>query len=242
MLLEILFREDRISIAIDIHRYGDVIVAATPFTSRVSIWKHEIYFSTPIELTFSEEDYIYRVERGGVYYWPPEKALCLFHGFSHSYTPVIYIGRIVDPLNMLFSISGGEVEVSIHRIDERFSHIVEILKKLGYTVATPIRGGERVVTAYSQKKNNRYSYIITVEDYGMYIESEGIAKYRDDIISIRELQLLRDIVKNRVYSRVDISEDGYIVITATVRNVDELPKAINDIETTLNNIPIFTKV
>ncbi len=242
MLLEVLFKEDNMSIAIDVHRYSNVIVAATPFKSKVSIWKHEIYFSTPIELSFSEEDFVYRVERGGVYYWPPEKALCLFYGFSHSYTPVIYIGRIVDPLNTLFNISSREVEVSTHRVDEGFSHIVEALKKLGYIVSTPIRGGERVVTAYSQRGSTRYSYIITVEKYGIYIESEGLAKYRDDITSIKELQLLKDVVKDRVYSRVDISEDGYIVITATVRSIEELPKAINDIEATLSGIPTLIKV
>lgn len=242
MLLEILFKDFETSVVVDIHKYGDTISTVVPFRSKATVWKHEIYFPIPIELRFSEKELMHKVERGGVYYWPPGKALCLFYGFTHSYTPVIYLGRIVDPLNALFSLGGGEIEVLIHKIDEKFASVIEMLKGLGYTVATPLRKGERVVAAYSQREDMRFSYTIVVEEYGIYVESEGLAKYRDDLATIKELQLLKEAVKDRRYSRIDISEDGYIVVTATAQSVEELPKVIKDVEATLPHIPVFVKV
>ena len=236
MLLEVLFRGFETSVVLDVQSYVEAFNSALPFTSEAIVWKHEIYFSTPVELGSRESRPIYRVERGGVYYWPPGKALCLFYGFSQPYTPVLYLGRIVDPLNIFYGLGPGGVEVSRHSIDDRLTKVVEVLRGLGYTAATPVRKGERTVVAYRVRGGHRYSYTLSVEDYGVYIEGEGLAKYRDDPSTIEWVQTLESAISDRLYSRVDLTEDGYIAITATAKDLGELPKAIEDLEKALDTI------
>lgn len=242
MLLEVLFRDFETSVVLDIQSFVDAIEPAIPFSSRAAVWKHEIYFSTPVELMAVEPHYIYRVERGGVYYWPPERALCLFYGFSHPYTPVLHLGRVVDPLHIFHSLGSGDVEVARHSIDNRFSRVAEVLRGLGYTAATPMRRGERTVVAYRLLGGRRYSYTLSVEDYGVYIEGEGLARYGDDLRTVERLQALESAMARRLYSRVDLTEDGYIAVTATVRGLDELPRAIEDIERALDDVYKLTTV
>ncbi|MEM4789774.1 MAG: cyclophilin-like fold protein, partial [Ignisphaera sp.] len=178
MMLECIFRDTGFSVVIDVKRYVKEIEEKIPFSSSSIVWKQEVYFSTPIALKLSHEDLTHSVHRGGVYYWPPGKALCIFYGITQPYTPVAYVGEIVDPTHTLYYVkSNSSVEISRHIVDNKFSDVVKVLNKLGYTVATPLRNNEKVVVAYKLANGRRYSMQIYVEDYGIHIESEGVAKY-----------------------------------------------------------------
>uniref|UniRef100_A0A7J3QF70 Cyclophilin TM1367-like domain-containing protein n=1 Tax=Ignisphaera aggregans TaxID=334771 RepID=A0A7J3QF70_9CREN len=244
MFLEIVFRDLKSSIVVDINRYVDAIRSVVPFSSKINIWKHEIYFSTPIELRYSREDLVYKVYRGGVYYWPPGKAICIFYGFSHSYTPVIHIGNLVDPINVLSSIEKVfDVDVKEHTPDTMFDRYVEVLMKRGYRWATPLRSGEKVLVAYKMDRERRYSISISIEPYGIYIESEGIARFRNDLSTIQELSRLKSSISIYNYARIDISEDSYIVISAnSLPDPNDFEKALKDVEEALESIEHFSKV
>ena len=244
MLLEIVFKDIKSSIVVDINRYVDVIRNAVPFSSKINIWKHEIYFSTPIELRYSKEDFVYKVYRGGVYYWPPGKAICIFYGFSHSYTPVIHIGNLVDPINVLTNMEKVfDVDIKEHTPDTIFDRYAEVLVKRNYRWATPLRNGEKVLVAYKMDRERRYSISISIEPYGVYIESEGIAKFRDDLPTIQELSKLKNSISIYNYARIDISEDSYIVISAnSLPEPNDFEKALKDVEEALESIEHLSKV
>ncbi|MEL9940945.1 MAG: cyclophilin-like family protein [Ignisphaera sp.] len=231
MLLEVLFKNTNSSLVIDVENHSNCIKSYIPFKSEATTWKQEICFPSPIKIDFSEKDFVYRVKRGGVYYWPPQKAICMFHGFSQPYTPVIHIGAVVDALHTIAGWS-GPVEVFEHVIDERFKDVVKKLQDLGYRVATPLRNGEKIVSAYKYSGRNRISFNVYVEEYGMHLEGEGIAKYANDITNVQNLLFIKrtvELFKPR-YARPDISENNDIVITAGINNIDELEVAVKELE------------
>lgn len=232
MLVEVLFEDLNNSLVIDVETHVETVKQVLPFKSKAVVWKHEIYFSTPINISFSEKDLVYSIKKGLVYYWPPEKAMCIFYGFSHPYTPVVYLGSVVDPLHTIENWSGS-VHVYEHSIDKRFDNVIEKLVKMGYKVATPLRNGERVVVAYKKTRKGRLSLIVYPESYGVHIESEGMIKYSEigvaPIAYRRLLRLVTKVVKPK-YARFDISENNYIVVTAGLETVDKIEKALNEIE------------
>lgn len=226
---------------IDIKKYTREIEEKIPFSSSATIWKQEIYFSTPITLELPRENLTHKIHRGGVYYWSPGKALCLFYGITQPYTPVAYIGEIVDPIHVLHNVkNSSSVEVVKHIVDNRFTGIAEVLNKLGYTIATPLRNGEKVVTAYKLVDGRRYSMQLYVEDYGIHIETEGVVRYRDDLKSYLEISALNDMVSG--YARLDLSEEGFIVLTAAIDNINEMEEAIRDLEKSINKLVFMVKI
>ncbi|MEM1644892.1 MAG: cyclophilin-like fold protein [Ignisphaera sp.] len=240
MMLECIFRDTGFSVVIDVKRYVKEIEEKIPFSSSSIVWKQEVYFSTPIALKLSHEDLTHSVHRGGVYYWPPGKALCIFYGITQPYTPVAYVGEIVDPTHTLYYVkSNSSVEISRHIVDNKFSDVVKVLNKLGYTVATPLRNNEKVVVAYKLANGRRYSMQIYVEDYGIHIESEGVAKYADDIRSYLEISNLKDLISG--YTRLDLSEEGFIVLTAAMSSINEIETAIKDLERNLDKLLFLIK-
>ena len=67
------------------------IAAALPFSSKASLYGDEIYFSTPVEM--GGENPVASVPPGGVAFWPPGNALCLFFGQTPA-SPVNLVGEI----------------------------------------------------------------------------------------------------------------------------------------------------
>lgn len=242
LLLEVVFKDIDRSIVVEVKKYVEDFSSKIPFESVVKVWKQEVYFSTPIKISVVQGELVYKVYRGGVYYWPPGDALCLFYGITQPYTPVIYIGNIVDPVQVLYPIREGiKVQVMQHYIDSRFKDIVQILRSLGYTVATPIRDDGKVVTAYKHRDGKRISFQVYVEDYGFHIESEGIIKFKeDDLTAYSRLIEVKNIMAG--YARLDLSEEGYIIISATASNINEVSKAINDVEKSLENLEFLSKL
>ena len=236
MLLEIVFRDIESSVIVRVDKFSDNIMKSLPFESKALIWKQEVYFSTPIEIDGVED--IYRVERGKVYYWKPGKALCLFYGISQVYTPAIYIGEIIDPLNRLYGVSEGyKIKVYEHRVHSEFSDIVKLLKDMGYSVATPLDSGNRIIVALRYVDGFRISFAIYVEEYGLHLESEAISRYSDDISSFVWISKLKKLVEeNTDIARLDITEDNLLTVTVVLRSIDELRKGVLELEKALTTI------
>jgi hypothetical protein len=86
------------------------IAAALPFEAQANLYGDEIYFSTPVAM--GPEQPVERVPPGGVAYWPPGKALCLFFGQT-PYSPVNLVGAIEGDPFVLRDVKDGEaIEVT----------------------------------------------------------------------------------------------------------------------------------
>ncbi|MHC4599185.1 MAG: cyclophilin-like fold protein [Planctomycetota bacterium] len=86
-------------------RTAKAILAALPLESSAQLWGDEVYFDIPVAET--EEDPQAEVPSGGVAYWPPGKALCLFFGQT-PYSPVNIVGEIEGDPNVLAAVKSGD--------------------------------------------------------------------------------------------------------------------------------------
>ncbi len=215
MLLEVIDKEKETSFVIEVRdEYVEAVSRVVPFKSTAKTWKEEVYFETPIASLAGTE--VRRVERGRVYFWPPGRAMCMFYGLSQIYTPGIEIGTLVDPPNRLVNVSDGdEVEVVEHRISKELSDIADRLSGEGFRVATPLDQGVRVVTALKVISGDEIRLTIFVEDYGVHVESEALAKYSSNLSDLIHLNKLKRVVESLTdMARLDVSEEGYVVVTA----------------------------
>ncbi len=230
MLLEVRLPETETSYIVFIEKHVDEIKQKIPFTAEARVWKQEVYFETPIEITSGTK--VKRVRRGGVYYWPPGKAMCLFFGLTQVYTPAIELGTIVDPLHRLYTVSDGtKIVVEEHSPSSEFSQVLDVLKSMGFIVATPLDNGTRIVAALGEHMGMRVSFSVFVEDYGLHIESEGLARFSEDISTLVLVHKLRRSIESWTeLIRVDATENGWITLTAALDSVDELPQAIEELE------------
>ncbi len=228
VLIEVL--AGKYSFVIYVDKYVDEFRKHLPFRSRAHVWKEEVYFETPI--TIGDKANVYSIELGEVYYWPPGKALCLFYGLSEPYTPVLHIGYLVGPLHYLREVSEGtELEVREHSIDSRFSKYVEVLKRLGYYVATPIIDGATTVVASKGLGFNRIAFTLYIEKYGIHIESEPFFRYEQNLSTVKLLRTLKNSVKALSrYTRIDLDEMGNVCITAIAEDIDQLNTVVREFE------------
>jgi len=200
-----------------------------PFKSRAMVWKEEVYFETPLSIDGGE--LVYRVERGKVYFWKPGRALCVFYGVSQIYTPGIEVGFLVDPPNRVAVIEeGDELEVREHGLASELKDVAVRLEEMGFEVATPLDQGSRVVVARKVFGGVPISVTIYVEDYGVHVESEALAKYGGGLESVKEFNKLKKLVESvSRYSRLDVSEDGYVVITACSEKREDVATLVEDV-------------
>ncbi len=233
MLVEIIDKKIRYSYVIRIHDYiANKLKNLLPFETTLRVWKEEVYLSTPLKL--EEEPSIYRIELGKVYYWPPESSICLFYGISEPYTPVIFIGDIVGPLHYLKYVSDGDnALVREHEVSPEFRDYVKELEAHGYDVATPLHEDRKVIYASKDlSEGKRLAFTIFIEDYGYHIESEALVKYLENMEVMKLVKSLKsDVAIRSKYLRLDINEDGYLVITAGLRKKSELFEAVKELET-----------
>ncbi len=230
MLLEVRLPEAETSYIVFIEKHVDEVKQRIPFTTEARVWKQEVYFETPIEISSGIK--VKRVKRGGVYYWPPSKAMCLFYGLTQVYTPAIELGTIVDPLHRLYAVSdGAKIVVEEHRPSSELSQVLNVLERMGFIAATPLDSGTRIVVALGEHMGMRISFSVFVEDYGLHIESEGLARFSEDVSTLVFIHKLRRSIESWAkLIRVDATEDGWIALTAALNSVDELPQAIEELE------------
>jgi len=232
MFVEVVDRNSRYSYVIKVYEdVGSIINKSLPFKTRLMVWKHEVYFKTPIDI--KGEANVYRIELGEVYYWPPEKALCLFYGISEPYTPVIHVGSLIGPLHYLRYVNDGdEAEVRLHREREEFMDLVKQLTNKGFDAASVLNGD--VIALASSKnlgENIRLSFLIFKEEYGYHLETEPLFKFHDDYITLKTIKRIKnDIALRTKYLRLDVNEDDYVVFTVGVNSLEDLTEAIDELE------------
>ena len=69
----------------------EALIKSMPIDGRVSVWKEEVYFETPVKV--GSEKPKATVETGAITYWPMGAAICIFYGKSQPYSPVNMLGK-----------------------------------------------------------------------------------------------------------------------------------------------------
>ena len=229
LLIEIVDKDKNSSFIVEITHEVEDFKKELPFDTKLNVWKEEVYFTLPIELR--AEYKVYRVRRGRVYYWPPGKALCLFYGVNEPYTSVAYVGEYVGPLNLLKIVEDGDKATVIeHSFADEFISLTKKLMDKGYSVGTPLSDGVRIFVASKYSGRARIAFTVYKEEYGYHLESEALFKYDEGYQTLRTVYELKRLLLGTKYLRADISEEGYVVITAGVEDENKLIESINELE------------
>lgn len=229
-MLEVDLGESSFVIELD-DKFNPALRGKIPFNTRLNVWKEEIYFPTPVEIDVSELSSRIRVELGGLYYWPQERGFCIFYGISQPYSSVYQLGSYVGVLSDLRGIEdGAEATVKFHEIHEHYSSVVSTLKTLGFKVSTPMLDGERIIEIVKNINGERAAFKLYVEENGIYIESEPMFPRDCDPLTLKIIERLKRIANKGGYSRLDLSEEGWVAITGFVNgDLSEIREAINEL-------------
>ncbi len=91
----------------------EAVLKELPIRSVVNRWGDEIYFETPVKMSF-EENSREVVEEGDVAFWIPGRAICLFFGKTpisddkiRPASAVNVFGKIKSDLNVLKQVAPG---------------------------------------------------------------------------------------------------------------------------------------
>jgi len=239
MLIEVESLEEPHSVVVAVEdRVADRFKSSLPFESVAVAWKQEVYLSTPVKLELREGELSANVVKGFAYYWPPERSLCLFYGVTHAYTPVARVGVIVDPVQRVPGLAGEfreqcGVRVKEHVIDEGLKDLVRMLESRGYLVATPLDDGVRVITACELMDVYPYRSAVTVyvEDYGAHVEGEALGVFKNGLSDVALFNVMAEAVSkcSKRYARLDLTEEGYVAVTAGVGDLSELAEAVEEV-------------
>ncbi len=209
----------------------DDVAKSVPFESELVRWKEEIYFSTPYETRLDDLKACTHSTPGKVYYWPPEKAFCVFYGFSEPYTEVYLLGDYIGPLTLARRINVGRVRVVEHSLGEELADVINTTGKLGYLTATPMDGGCRVVVASKFVGQARVAFTIVKESFGFYVESDSFYSFSNSYEGVRITSRLKNRVKSISNTvRFDLNEDGYTCLTAVAKDLKSLESAVKELE------------
>ncbi len=193
-----------------------------PLTGVSNVWKEEVYFNIGVDL---KGELVSKVKPGTVAYWPPGKALCLFYGVNQPYSPVIVLGELLGPLYYLAWVeSGEEVEVVEYKDYGRTGSIAAELRKSGIDAASRAWEDYQSIVALSEGVRLE----IFVEDYGFYLETEPLFRYDKTAISTSLVRRLGGLISGE-YVRLDLNEEGYVVISGVTTRLEDLVPAIKEL-------------
>ena len=235
MLLEVLFRDGEESFVISVDKeFENKIKDKLPLRALLRVWKEEVYFETPIDLSLPPQEGCLKVVPGELYYWPPGKAFCIFYGVSQPYTPVHRIGRYVGILNYLRKVEGDEeASISLYEGEgeEEFGNLFKKLRGLGYDAAlVKVLGDPTPVASKYLSNGIRVAFQAFVEDYGIHLEGEPLMEFSSEPL----VSLIAREISERVgdYSRVrvDLTEDGDLALTGYAGDEGELLKTVKEFE------------
>ena len=230
-LVELLIPSESSSIVLRLQGPASRLSERLPLEVVLRKWKEEIYFSTPLDPSdFEGLSLTSRVSPGRVYYWPPGRALCIFYGYSQIYTPGHPAGEVVGPIRFLDKVvDETRGELAPYKPEEELSSIAGQLASMGYTVSTPLLAGDRVVSAHKSVNGRRLAFLAVREAYGVYIESEPLFSYSRDVSTLRVMERLSRILAGASYARLDIDEEGNVVISASVEE-NHVSSAVSELE------------
>ncbi len=230
-LVELLIPSESSSTVLRLQGPASRLSSRLPLEVVLRKWKEEIYFSTPMDPADLESlPLTARVSPGKVYYWPPGRALCIFYGYSQIYTPGHPVGEVVGPVRFLDKIvDETRGELVPHRPDEELAGITGQLASMGYAVSTPLLAGSRVVSAHKSVEGYRLAFFAVREAYGVYIESEPLFSYNRDAATLRVMERLARTLAGASYARLDIDEEGNVVLSASVEE-GQVSSAVSELE------------
>jgi len=200
-----------------------------PIDSVARRWRHEIYFETPFELA-GDETLV--VGRGDVAFWRPGKALCFFFGYSQPYSPVVKLGAIVGIPDLLASVEDGTpVRLSPYTDYGKEGEVARALRDAGLKAAAHTWEGEELVGVLVEGAGSRVGVEITVEDDGFYSQSQPVAFFDGTLPTLAAFKVLsKELGPTGI--RLDIDDEGYIVLTAFSRSLDELVRDLKRVLST----------
>ena len=91
----------------------EALVKSMPIDGRLSVWKEEVYFETPVKV--GSEKPRATVDTGAIAYWPMGAAICIFYGKSQPYSPVNLLGKVTRNLELFKQAKQGS-RVRVERI------------------------------------------------------------------------------------------------------------------------------
>ena len=91
----------------------EALVKSMPIDGRLSVWKEEVYFETPVK--GGSEKPRSTVETGAIAYWPMGAAICIFYGKSQPYSPVNMLGKVTKNLELFKQAKQGS-RVRVERV------------------------------------------------------------------------------------------------------------------------------
>ena len=91
----------------------EALVKSMPIDGRLSVWKEEVYFETPVKV--GSEKPRSTVETGAIAYWPMGAAICIFYGKSQPYSPVNMLGKVTKNLELFKQAKQGS-RVRVERV------------------------------------------------------------------------------------------------------------------------------
>lgn len=213
-----------IPILLEDKEIADKVKNIIPYRTKVKIWKDEIYFEIPIEI--KAKNLVKKVKSKEVCYWPPGRAMCIFFGISQPYTPVIPLGRAIGPLDDLKELSEEEEVILKAYNENEYRHIDLINKLKGQNINACLRKREEYETIVFNINN--VGFEIYIEEYGYFMESEGLAIFEGKLSDMKVLNEINDVFRRYNYLRLDINEDREIVITTCSNDFNEILRAINE--------------
>jgi len=192
-----------------------------PVESVARRWRHEIYFETPFELAGDE---VPVVERGDVAFWRPGRAFCFFFGHSQPYSPVVKLGAVVGVPDVLASVEEGTpVRLSPYTDYGKEGEVAKALRDAGLRAAAHTWEGEELVGILVEGAGNRVGVEVTVEDNGFYSQSQPLAFFDGALPTLAAFKVLaKELGPTGI--RLDIDDEGYIVLTAFSPSLNELVK------------------
>ncbi len=203
-----------------------------PVTSTAHVWKHEVYFKAFLRKPPAGEK-TSRLRKGDVAYWFPGKALCIFYGFSHSYTPVVLVGEALGPLAPLQEIrEGDKVTVKRYEDPELLKKHLDALRKAGFAVAARMDDeGTITIVGNLEISGLRIGIETFVEDYGVYTETEGLFRFTRTPACLRMLSRLeKAVVRETGMARVDLNEQGEVCLSICSEEPEKLPELYGELK------------
>lgn len=183
-------------------------------------WKQEIYFTTPIPPSdYEGAEVVKRVAPGGLYYWPPGQALCIFYGVSQIYTPGRAAGLVLGAIHLLDRLRGGEKGElrELGDADLLESGLVGEIEARGYKTAPVLVEGEEYQAAGKLIPGGRVHVLLYEESSHLMAESEPLFHYDGSLPARFLAARLRRIVEEESRRvRLDLSEAGYVVLSGVL--------------------------
>jgi len=233
MYLKVVFGEGfEAPVVVTSKEFYEKVRGQLPIASKLLVWKEEVYFETNIDFT---GELVTRVPSGSLAYWPPGKAICIFSWASQPYGPVVQVGWLLGPKHYILGVIedaeySEEQEVRVEALEpgaysERASRASELLNRAGFYAAPRVWGGYEGVAGAFARHNFRVGFEVFAESYGYVVESDPV--YLRDYSTLDEAVQYR--MKRIVRSRVDVNEEGYVILSEFTQREESLPDAVRQV-------------